>query len=191
MNPRVVLIGAGGHAKVVNDALLAIGWPVVAYVDPNKAVWLNARQIEGDDAGLSDPSGDPIVIGLGGVNPGALEFRYGIMKKYIERGRAAPAVGDPRAIVSASAQISQGSQVLVGSVVNACAHLGEATIVNTRAVVEHDVTVGDGTHVAPGAIILGGATVGKFCLVGAGAIVLPGARVPDRTTIAAGSIYSV
>jgi len=185
----ILLIGAGGHAKVVCDALHASGRTVGAYVDPRAAAWLDLLRFESDEAALADEALHDIAIGLGGVTPAALEARYAVMKRYQARGRSAPAIVDPRGALSGSAMLAPGAQALVGSIVNANAQVGEGAIVNTRAVVEHDARVGRGTHVAPGAIVLGGADVGEFCMIGAGAIVLPGVRIADRTLIPARALY--
>jgi len=185
---RVLLVGAGGHAKVLNDMLALLGWSIASYVDPKTANWLNCTRYESDDAALEDRLNDSFAIGMGGMTPQALESRSLLAGRYAAF-KAAPAVIDPRAIVSTSARVSDSAQVFVGSVVNADAYLGEASIVNTCAIVEHEASIGAGTHVAPGAIVLGGATVGNFCMIGAGAIVLPGVRVPDRTLVAAGSVF--
>jgi sugar O-acyltransferase (sialic acid O-acetyltransferase NeuD family) len=186
---RVLLVGAGGHAKVVRDAIAALGWSVKAYVDSRTVEWLDCAQYESDDAGFGDQLADSVAIGVGGMTPQALEARCVLAKRYAAARKSGPAVVDPRAIVSASASISDLAQVLVGSIVNADAFIGETSIVNTRAVVEHDASVGAGAHIAPGALVLGGAKIGDYCMIGSGAIILPGTSVPARTLVPAGSVY--
>lgn len=188
MTPQILLVGAGGHAKVVGDAIAELGWNIKAYVDPHDAQWLNCMHYPSDDAGLADDMADSVVIGVGGMTPRGLETRSTLGRRYLSNKKG-PAVIDPRATVSTTAIVGDLAQVLVGSIVNAAAQVGEASIINTRAVVEHDATIGAGTHVGPGAIVLGGVKVGEYCMIGSGAVVLPGASVPSRTLVPAGSVY--
>ncbi len=185
----MLLIGAGGHAKVLCDALWAAGRTISAYVDRRPAPWLEAKQIENDEMVLAFEAGDTFAIGFAGVAPEALETRYELFEKYRRKGLVAPPVVDPRAIVSPLSEILAGAQILAGAVVNSHARIGAAAIVNTRAVIEHDAKIGRGAHIAPGAIVLGGAEVGDFCMIGSGAVVLPANRVPDRTLVPAASRY--
>lgn len=190
MNRRVLLVGAGGHAKVVADALSALGWSISAYVDPKEQRWIDAQRYDSDDAAIGERTADAVTVGIGGTSPAGLQFRHDLLLRYVNDRRTLPAICDPRAIVSSKATLSGGCQVLAGAMINADAQVGKAVIVNTRAVVEHDAVVGHGSHVAPGAIVLGGASVGSYCMIGAGAMVLPGARVPDRTLVPALSVYA-
>lgn len=175
---NVMLLGAGGHARAVVEAVRASGHRVVAYVDPREAGWLRAERIEDDDAAATLHPDAGIVLGLGGVTPEGLEARTGLFDRYVGAGRSAPPVVHPTAIVSGAARVDAGVIVLAGAIVQPGAVLQTACLVNTGAVVEHDAVVGEGAHVAPGAIILGAARIGTAAMVGAGAVVLPGAEVP-------------
>jgi sugar O-acyltransferase (sialic acid O-acetyltransferase NeuD family) len=184
-----VLVGAGGHAKAVYEAITAAGDAVVAYADPRPAAWLSAHHLE-DDA--SAPRFDPAAaaaIGIGGATPTALAARLAVLDGYLEVGRPEHAVVHASAWVSETAELGPGVIVLAGAVVQPSARLARGAIVNTRAVVEHDSAVGAGSHVAPGAIVLGGCTVGERVMIGAGAVVLPGSVVADDTLIPAASRF--
>lgn len=180
----VTMIGAGGHARAVAEALVATGSPIDAYVDPNRSDWLDVRHLKSDaEAEVLRPNG--FVLGMGGVSPDELWSRRQIFNQYCARGWAPRTVIHPKAFVSSSATLAEGCVVLACAVLQPAVVLGDAVIVNTGAIVEHDSHIGSGTHVAPGAIVLGGSVVGKDCMIGAGAVVLPGARVPDNTFIPA------
>ncbi|MBM3584957.1 MAG: hypothetical protein FJX36_11205 [Alphaproteobacteria bacterium] len=184
-----LLVGAGGHARTVVDALRAAGRPVRAYVDARAADWLDGSRFDTDQAALESDDLYDVAIGLGGMTPAALETRHALLSRYRAAGHTASLVVDPRATTSASARAGAGAQILVGSIVNAGAWIDEAAIVNSGAIVEHDARIGSGSHVAPGAIVLGGARVGTFCMIGAGAVILPGAKVRDRTLVPARAVY--
>jgi len=180
-----VLIGAGGHAKAVCDAIAAAGDAVSAYADPRTAAWLDADHFENDSETDSLDPDTAVVIGIGGVTSEALGARLRVLDRFINAGRNAPAVVHETACVSPSAELGPGVIILAGAVVQPAAKLARGAIVNTRAVVEHDSAIGAGSHVAPGAMVLGGCTVGDRAMVGAGAVVLPGSTVPNDALVPA------
>jgi sugar O-acyltransferase (sialic acid O-acetyltransferase NeuD family) len=184
---KVVIIGAGGHAKALVEGLTARGARIVAYVDPQPAPWLDARHCKSDDE--FDDREAVAVIGIGGTNPDELARRCGIAKAWRGRGFAMPAVVHPSAVVSKMARIEDAAQIMAGATVQPGAVVGGMAIVNTGAIVEHDARIGEGTHVAPGAVVLGAAKVGGATMIGSNAVVLPGAAVPDRTLVRAASLW--
>ncbi len=180
-----VLIGAGGHAKAVCDAIVASGDAVSAYADPKPAAWLDVDHFE-DDTETQELDPDiAVVIGIGGVTSEALGARLRVLDGFIEAGRHAPAIVHQTACVSPSAELGAGVIILAGAVVQPAAKLARGAIVNTRAVVEHDSSIGAGSHIAPGAMVLGDCTVGERAMVGAGAVVLPGSAVADDALVPA------
>ncbi|MDP6390069.1 MAG: hypothetical protein QF654_09270 [Alphaproteobacteria bacterium] len=181
-----VLIGAGGHAKAIVEAIRSAGSDIAAYSDPHAADWLNAPRLNSDEDVEKDTT---IVIGVGGTEPDRLERRLALLDGFINRGHGADPVVHPSADVSPSATIEVGAIVLAGAVVQPDARVGRGAIVNTGAMLEHDSTLGPGSHLAPGAIVLGGCSIGACAMIGAGAIVLPGDTVPDGGFVPAGKRY--
>lgn len=178
-----LLIGAGGHAKAVAEAAVAVLGGITAYVDPNPADWLTAAHIAADSEIMA--SAMPVVIGVGGVTAAQLARRLALLDTYLGRGHRAPAIVHPKAHVSPLARLDAGSIVLAGAVVQPGAVIGRGAIINTRAVVEHDSIVGDGAHVAPGAIILGDCKIGRCAMIGTGAVVLPSSAIEDEAFVSA------
>ena len=174
-----ILVGAGGHAKVLAEVLAARGIELAGYVDPEVCDWLpGLRRIESDQSLARNESGD-FVIGFGGVTPDQLRRRLDLFRRYRSQGRQFPAIVHPAAWVSRTATIDSGAVILGGAIVQPGAVIGEAAIVNSGAIVEHDVQVGAGSHVAPGAVILGDAKIGECVMVGARAVVVQGAHLSD------------
>lgn len=184
----LLLVGAGGHARAIAEALAAGESPIDAYVDPRPSDWLKARHVGSDGEAETLPA-QGFVLGVGGVSPEDLSRRHALYRRYRERGWRPCTVVHPTAVVSAHARIGEGSVILAGAIVQPGAVLEEAVIVNTGAIVEHDSAVGAGAHIAPGAIALGGCAIGAACMIGAGAVVLPDASVPDRTLVPAGERF--
>lgn len=184
-----MLVGAGGHARALAEALAARGLRIAAYVDRAACAWLpGVPRFESDDE-TEGHRADGFVLGIGAVSPDGLARRLDLFRRYAARGWSAPAVVHPSAIVSAGAALGEGCHVLAGAVVQPGAAIGKAAIVNTGAIVEHDGRLGEGAHVAPGAIVLGGCNVGDCAMIGAGAVVLQGASVPGRALVPAGTRY--
>jgi sugar O-acyltransferase (sialic acid O-acetyltransferase NeuD family) len=180
-----VLIGAGGHARTVCDAITAAGDVVVSYVDPADAPWQKAPRI--DEAKI--PPRSNVALGIGGTAPDALRRRLNLLDRFLSGGHHAPAIIHPRAILGEDVEIGPGAAVLTGGIVNSGVRIERGAIVNSGAIVEHDSHVGAGTHVAPGAILLGAVTVGACSMIGAGSVVLPGATVAAETIVKAATRY--
>jgi sugar O-acyltransferase (sialic acid O-acetyltransferase NeuD family) len=175
----VVLLGAGGHAKVVYDA---IGAARIDVRDDNASLEGKAFL----DTVIRTPIGTPagaVHIAIGDNRARAkLMARLGATRLL--------AVIHPAAAVSPHAAIAAGAFVAAGAVVAASARVGECAIINHRAVVDHDCIVGACAHVAPAATLGGAVEVGEGALIGSGAVVLPGIRIGKWAVVGAGAVVN-
>lgn len=183
---RLIIIGAGGHARVVIDVARAAGFDPIAALDPigEDSICNGVEVFGGDDMAhrLFAQGNRQGVIAIG---DNRLRAKLG---KWLEDiGFALPCIRHPSAILSASAQIGDGTVVMPLAVVNASARVGRLVIVNTAAVIEHDCHIGDGAHVAPGCRLGGTVSVGAGALIGIGSVIRPEARVGASAVIGAGS----
>jgi sugar O-acyltransferase (sialic acid O-acetyltransferase NeuD family) len=180
----LVILGAGGHGRVVADAALAAGgWARVVATDRNPARCVgellpNVQLLPLEEA-FALP-GAAVHVAIGSAE--AREREAGAV-----RTRLATIV-HPRACVSPFAVLEPGCFVAAQAVVAPRARLGAGVIVNHGAVVDHDVQVGAFSHVAPLAALGGEASVGRGVLVGAGAAVLPQRRLGDGVVLGAGAV---
>jgi len=189
---RCVVIGAGGHAKVVIDTLIAQGRFVpVAATDPSvkKARVLGVPVVGGDEMlpGLKRRGVKFFIVGIGGVpdcRPRALVFESTLRAGWLP----VPAVVHPSAVIAAGVVLGPGTLVAAQAVIQPDAAVGANVIVNTAAVVEHDCVVGDHVHVAPGARVSGGVRIGAAAFIGAGAVVREGVSIGARAVIGAGAV---
>lgn len=185
MNP-IVVVGAGGHAKVVIEAIRASAvFQVAGVVDPRPVGDVLGAPWLGSDETL--PSLQAQGIGHAVVAIGDNRLRESIGKRLLDLGYSAPAIIHPSAIVSPSAQIRPGAVVMAHACVGPLAVLGDFCIVNTAAIVEHDDRIGIAAHVAPGVALGGSVTIGNRALVGIGSSVRPGVSVGQDVVIGAGS----
>ncbi len=181
----LLILGAGGHGRVVADAALRQGtWSAIAATDRD-AARCSGELLPGvarlPQAQLDDAPAVHVAVGDNAARRRECES--------VGLHRLATVI-HPQASVSAYAQVAGGCLVAAQAVVAPCARLGYGVIVNHGAVVDHDVAVGDFSHVAPGARLGGAVSVGDGVLVGAGAVVLPGLSVCHFATIAAGAVVT-
>ncbi|QIE43665.1 hypothetical protein G5B39_16700 (plasmid) [Rhodobacteraceae bacterium SC52] len=182
---NAVLIGAGGHAQVVFEAMVASGLdPLHIVVRADKGLWFMGMPIQTPEC-LPDMSGLACHAAIGNN-----AVRKAMIGQVMAAGGSLHTVVHPRAIVSPSARIGAGSLVAAGSIVSAMASVGEGVIVNHGAVVDHDCVVSDATHIAPGVVLGGAVRIGRQVLVGSNATVLPGLVIGDDVVVGAGSVVT-
>lgn len=190
---KAVLIGAGGHARVVLDAARAGGTvDIVAVIDadPRKhGGSFEGLPVIGDESllGSMPARGIPAVaLGVGSVD--VSDVRRALFARVQEAGLDLATVVHPRAVVSATARIGSGSVVFAGAVLNPGVVIGRNVIVNTAAAIDHDVEVGDHAHISPGARLAGNVFVGPQAHVGIGAVIIQGVRIGERALVGAGAV---
>ncbi len=186
MTGRVVVLGAGGHGRVVADILALTGWTVDGFLDDAKNGSVSGLPVLGPfalavESGFFD--GRAAIVALGDNAQ-----RAALSRALCDCGVTLATAIHPSAVVARDAVIGAGTMVGAGAIVGVAAHIGRFCIVNTAASVDHDCAVEDGAFVAPGARLCGGVRVGEGALVGAGAILLPGAVVSPGRTVPAGAV---
>lgn len=184
---KLVIVGAGGHGKVLADALMAGGKVVTGFVDTDPTLHgghvFGIRVLGGDDA---LEAGWHLVNGIGSV--GSTQARRRIDRLFAGRGFQFQTVVHPGAILAREVFLGEGCQILAGAVLQPDVVLGRAVIVNTKASVDHDCHLADFVHVAPGATLSGGVQVGEGSHIGTGAVVIEGIRIGAGCVVAAGAV---
>ncbi len=189
--PRIVLLGAGGHAQGVLEAMLDSGQEPVAILDgpaAEQGLTLLGRAIDGPDELMSRVGATHFVLGAGSV--GLPRLRLKLWEQALAAGLEPWTVISPRAFVSRWAQIGPGCAILPLAAVMPGASLGEGGIVNTGAVIEHDCQIGRFCHAATGARLAGAVSAGDFAHFGAGCAVIQGVKVGEGALIGAGAVVA-
>ncbi len=185
----LILVGAGGHAKVLADLILEKGIELLGVVDRQgeKGLWHFDLPLLGDDDTLAlyPPDQVALVIGIGSLPGQAL--RYRIQERLTAQGYDFPSLIHPRAYVARGVELGVGAQIMAGSIIQPGCHLGEHVIVNTGASIDHDCYLGNHIHIAPGVVLSGGVTIGARVHIGTGAIIAQGVRVGADAVIGAGA----
>ncbi|GGM13499.1 acetyltransferase [Deinococcus aerophilus] len=180
---KVLVVGAGGHAKVVIATLRAAGWDVIGVLDDRPESWGNSVL------------GYPVHGGLDGLKGTRHRAVLAIGNNAVRRDIAArfpntewTSAIHPAATVHESVQVGPGTVIFAGAVIQPDTVLGSQVIVNTGATVDHDCVLEDYVHVAPGTQLAGGVQLEEGAFLGIGSVVTPGIRVEKWTTVGAGSV---
>jgi sugar O-acyltransferase (sialic acid O-acetyltransferase NeuD family) len=191
MKSPVVIIGSGGHAKVLIDSLKLQGVIILGFTDfhskCNNDVILEIAYI-GEDQKIHefDPKQIHLVNGLGSI--GDNSNRRHIYQQFLERGYTFANVVHPASIISSNVVVEQGCQIMAGAIVQPGCRIGQNSIVNTKVSIDHDCYIGDHVHLAPGVTLSGGITVGDNVHVGTGAVIIQGIKIGNNAVIGAGAV---
>ena len=189
---KIILLGGGGHAKVLIELIRLAGqYEIEGILDSEnkKGDLISNIPVLGTDAQLSEfhnKGFKNICIAVGSVNHNGP--RRMLYEKVTQSGYSVPNLIHPRSILSTDSTLSEGVQVMAGATVQPYASIGENTIVNTGTIVEHDCYIGKHVHLCPGAVVCGGCVIGDDTFVGAGATVIQKIKIGKGCMIAAGAV---
>lgn len=190
---QLIVLGAGGHAKVLIGALKLNGAQVLGIADrlsQNRSEMVLGVPIIGDDEFVMSHSPDDLELinGLGCLTSTAK--RQEIFDRFTSLGYRFATVRHPAAIISPDVSLACGVQVMAGAIVQPGTMIGINSILNTGSSVDHDCRIGSHVHIAPGAILAGDVLVGNRAIVGAGAVVIQGIQIGEGALIAAGAVVN-
>jgi sugar O-acyltransferase (sialic acid O-acetyltransferase NeuD family) len=178
-----IVLGAGGHAKIVVSTLRAAGWRVAALYDDDESkhgTTVLGVEVRGLISDVPSSGAVNAVIAIGDVKR-RCQMAGTSSLNFIT-------VIHPAAWVDPSAKIGVGTVVCAGAVIQPDVRIGAHVIVNTAASIDHDCHIGDFAHVAPGAHLAGSVSVGEQTLVGLGSSVTPGVRIGCNSIVGAGAV---
>lgn len=184
---RVLVLGAGGHAKVVIDSLRAGGREVAGVVDADPTPRRVAgAPVIGSDADLERLRGEGLAAAFVALGANGLRSRLGARLRGL--GYVLVNAVHPSAVLSPSVVLGEGVAVMAGACVNADTRVGDLAIVNTGAAVDHDNDLGEACHVAPRCGLAGNVTVGARAFLGVGCSAIPGVTVGEDAQVGAGGV---
>lgn len=187
----VIVIGGGGHAKVLIDALKLLNIEIIGISDNNP--FLLQKKIVGvpiifrdQDVQRYSPKDVDLVNGLGGLRDTVA--RRNIYQEFKGLGFAFRQVVHPATIISPDIFLGEGVQVMAGAVLQAGTQVSENSVINTRASLDHDCLIGPHVHIAPGVTICGNVKIAEGVHVGSGATIIQGITIGRNSLIAAGTL---
>ena len=190
---RCVILGGGGHSRVLIDSLQACGYSgSTVILDQDRNLWgkqlLDVPILGGDELlpDLVRRGATSFVVGVGAVGDNGPRRR--LFELGVHYGLTPLTVCHPKAVLSKHATIGEGSVIFPAAVVNAGAVLGANVIVNSGAIVEHNCSVQDHVHLATGSRLCSTVHVGIGAHIGAGATVLQCVSVGEGAIVGAGAV---
>lgn len=185
-NPKIILIGAGGHAHACIDVIEQYGqYQIAGLVDMAEEIHSQRLGYEviaaDDDLRELAKTYQYAFITVGQIH--TPDRRMLLYKQVTELGFQLPVIIAPSAYVSRHATIGSGSIVMHGAIVNAGVKVGSNCIINTRALLDHGTTVEDHCHISTGAILNGNVYVGVGSFIGSGSVVKEGVRLGKRCVV--------
>ena len=172
------IYGAGGHGKVVLDAMTLSSIRCKGFLDDKSILqWCGLPVSQFSEVMLESK----LHIAIGNC-----KIRQAIVEKLGDLNYFN--VIHNMAVVSSSAKVGIGSFIAAGVIVAPDAKVGDHCLINHSAVVDHDCVVGNFSHIAPQVSLGGGVKIGRGVLIGSGAVVLPGVTVADYSIVGAGSV---
>lgn len=184
-NNKLLILGAGGHGKVVADAAESMQlWSDIYFLDDAITTGYS-YEIIGGISSLNKWKNDfdSAIIAIGNN-----QTRASIMQQCCQAGLKLATIIHATAYISKSVTIGMGSVIFSNSVVNPGAIIGKGCIINTAAIIEHDCNIGNYTHISPNVALAGGVQVGEYSWVGIGSNVIEEIVIGNNVIVGAGSV---
>lgn len=191
MNLPVIIIGGGGHARVLIDTLLNNSVSIIGITDPEPGKTgsrILGISVLGNDEILQQYSVKTVqlVNGVGATDSTAR--RRLIYESFKDRGYTFATVVHRSAFIARNVLLNEGVQIMAGAVIQTGSIIGKNTIINTRATIDHDCRIEDHSHLAPGATLCGGVEVGEGAFIGSSATLIQNVKIGRMAFIGAGAV---
>lgn len=190
---KLILLGTGGHALVILDALEKInGIQIIGFTDKNYLdnAFIKKYSVLGTDDKLieiyNNKKADYAFIAVGSTGDNYL--RKELYDKIISIGYKSLNIIHPNSIIAKDVSIGQGNLVAASSVINPLVVIKNNNIINTGSIIEHGCYIGNHVHIAPGCVLAGNVHIGDLSHIGLGTKVIEGITIGKNCIIGAGSV---
>lgn len=187
---KIVIFGAGGHAKVVAEIAALNQWDVIGFIDGvnplRKGETFYSSKVLGGNEVLESLLRNDVKHAI--VAFGDNRMRVQTARNLLKQGFQLPSAIHPSSICAGDAKIGDGTIIAAGAVIGPSTSIGQYVIVNTQATLDHECSVCDGAHIGPGAVVTGGVVIGECSWIGAGAVISDHINVGADSIVGAGSV---
>lgn len=185
---NIIIIGAGGHARVIIDTAEQLNFKIKGIIDinfKNQDERILDYPVLGDFSVLQkiDPVNITAIVALGDIEKRAEYFH-----RIVKLGFSMETLIHPTAIVSKHAKIGKGVFVNVAAIINSAAIIKDNVIVNTGAIIDHETEIGEHCHIGPGVKIAGRVKIGHHSFIGIGTTIIDKITVGENVIIGAGTV---
>lgn len=182
---EIIIIGSGGHAKVIIDILERSNKKIYGILDDD----LNKKDLKVLGYSILGTTKDiekykqnySFIIGIGN---NAIRKKIAIENKDLNYEQAI----DPSAIISKNIKIGTGTVIMPGAIINVDSKIGNHCIINTGAIIEHDNIIEDYVHISPKGVLCGGVKIGEETWIGANSVIIQGIKIKEKSIVGAGSV---
>ena len=186
----IIVLGAGGHAKVLIEAIRQSGNEIIGLTDPDmkKSSKCFGVNVLGNDDAIFNYSTNEVVLvnGIGALPDNNLRAK--LNERMENKGFQFTKVIHPSAIIASDVEIGSGSQIMAGVVIQPGVQIGRSCIINTGVNLDHDCIIHDNCHISPGVTLSGNVVISKRTHIGTGTSVIHNIFIGQDCIIAAGSI---
>jgi sugar O-acyltransferase (sialic acid O-acetyltransferase NeuD family) len=190
MKEKLIIIGGGGHAQSIIDAINTMGiYKIVGIIDKNieQNMFSSGLKIIGDDSKLEfyfNRGIKNVVLAIRST----IEARQKAYETCKRIGYQFPNIIDKSAILSNDIKIGEGNFIGKGSIINTKVQIGNCCIINTGSLVEHGCKLESFVHIAPGSVLCGNVWIGKNTHIGAQSTIIQNVTIGENSMIGAGSL---
>ena len=191
MADKLVIIGAGGHGRVVGDCAEVIGnYQEIVFLDDCLTDTERPRAENAHWPIVGEVAQWPEYLACADfiVAFGNNQLRLDIINQLLAAGANVVSLIHPTAVLSKHIEIGQGSVVFAGAVINIGTRIGKGCIINTLASIDHDCDIAEGVHISPNASLAGGVKVGRLSWLGIGATVIQYLTISDNCQLGASTV---
>lgn len=194
LKPDIVLVGGGGHCKVVISIIKKLDTFNITGISDMKenlgkeVLGIETRYTDDQLEALHDKGIKYALVTLGSVgNP---DNRIRLFEKLKQIGFEIPLIISKDATVDESIEIKEGTVIMPGVIINPGTKIGKNCIINTGAIIDHDCMIGDHVHIAPGVTLSGSVKIGTGSHIGTGASVIQSISIGRNALVGAGSVVT-
>ncbi|MGN1418410.1 MAG: acetyltransferase [Acutalibacteraceae bacterium] len=180
---KLMIIGAGGHGKVIADIALNCGFQKIAFLDDGDKKECMGFPIIGKTSDAKKYKDCFFIIAIGNA-----VVRERIQNELLNSGLEIATLIHPASTIASNVSVGKGTVIMAGAVVNPCAKIADGCIINTGATVDHDNVIESFAHVSVGSHLAGTVKIGKGTWIGAGAVVSNNITVCAGCMIGAGAV---
>ena len=185
----VIIMGTGGHAKVVTDALKLSGREILGFVtlDLKADTEFCGKKVLGNDEVLNQYLPDEIELANGIGSLPRKNLRWKLAEKMRKQGYRFATIIHPDAVIASDVNLGEGVQIMARVVIQPSTKIGQDTVINTGVLIDHDCKIAEKCHIAPGVVLSGGVVVGQNTHIGTGTKITQYLKIDDNCIIAAGA----
>ncbi len=193
MKNKLLILGSGGHGRVVADvaektkSFQEISFLDNTFLSSSCSKLINSKTVIGEISKKSiEKYYSEFSHAFVGIGDNKIRIKW--LKILEKMNFEIPTIIDPSAEISKYALLEKGSFINTNVVIQCNVKIKSGSILNTSCTIDHDSIVGEGTHISPGVNIAGNVNIGKSCWIGIGSQIIQNVKIGDNVTVGGGSL---